>query len=159
MSGLSVKVAIKQEWDGEEGEMVWKAEVKDWGLKAQDSMLEGALMVMQRKIITYLQDTFGSRRQITATMGAASARVEFDIEVETNHRLNKYTITAKGGEEDFTTTITGPDGKSVTCTQQQLELFNKLMERCAETGENPEDLIALAKKKTAAAKKGKGASE
>lgn len=157
MSGLSVKVAIKQEFDGEEGGNVWKAEVKDWGLKAQDRMLEGALMIMERKIVTYLSETFGSRRHITATMGAASARVEFDIEVETNHRLNEYSIVAKGGEEDFTATITGPDGKSATLTQQHLEVFNKLMNRCEVTGEKPEDLLAQAKK-ISAAKKSKEAA-
>ena len=77
MSGLSVKVAIKQEFDGEEGGNIWKAEVKDWGLKAQDRMLE---------------------------------------------------------------------------------LFNKLMERCEVTGENPEDLLAAVKKKSTT-KKGKEANE
>ena len=90
-------------------------------------------------------------------MGAASARVEFDIEVETNHRLNEYSIVAKGGEEDFTATITGPDGKSATLTQQHLEVFNKLMNRCEVTGEKPEDLLAQAKK-ISAAKKGKEAA-
>lgn len=158
MSGLTVKVSIKQEFDGEEGGNIWKAEVKDWGLKAQDRMLEGALMVMERKIVTHLQETFGSRRHITATMGAASARVEFDIEVETNHRLNEYSILAKGGEEDFTATITGPDGRSATLSQQHLELFNKLMDRCEVTGERPEDLLAAVKKKSAA-KKDKEANE
>lgn len=158
MSGLSVKVAIKQEFDGEEGGNIWKAEVKDWGLKAQDRMLEGALLVMERKIVTYLQETFGSRRHITATMGAASARVEFDIEVATNRSLDEFTISARGNEEDFTATISGPDGRSVTCSQQQLELFNKLMERCEVTGENPEDLLAAVKKKSTT-KKGKEANE
>ncbi|MDP3564921.1 MAG: hypothetical protein Q8R70_10575 [Methanoregula sp.] len=158
MSGLSVKVAIKQEFDGDEGGMVWRAEVKDWGLKAQDRMLEGALLIIQRKVITYLQDTFGSRRQITVNIGAASARVEFDIEVATNRSLDEFSITARGNEENFTATISGPDGRSVTCTQQQLELFNELMNRCEVTGENPEDLLAAVKKKSAA-KKGKGADE
>jgi len=156
MSGLTVKVAIKQEFDGDEGDNVWRAEVKDWGLKAQDRMLEGALMIMQRKIVTYLQDTFGSRRSITATMGAASARVEFDIEVETNHRLNEYAVEGGGEEGEFTATITGPDGRSVTCTQEQLQLAHNVLERCAVTGEKPEDLIAQAKKMSAA-RKGKEA--
>lgn len=152
MSGLTVKVSIKQEFDGEEGCNIWKAEVKDWGLKAQERMLEGALLIMERKIVNYLQDTFGSRRHITATMGAASARVEFDIEVATNRSLDEFSITARGNEENFTATISGPDGNSVTCSQQQLELFNKLMERCEVTGENPQDLLDAVKKKGTAKK-------
>ena len=77
MSGLSVKVSLKQEVDAEEG-LVWKAEVKDWGLKAQHEVLENCLDIMQRKIVTYLQETFGTSRQITASMVTASAREVFD---------------------------------------------------------------------------------
>jgi hypothetical protein len=98
MSSLAVKVAIKQEVDAEEG-LVWKAEVKDWGLKAQHEMLEGVLKIMERKIITYLQETFGSRRKISASIGAASARVEFDIDVEKDRKLSEFESQKKGATD------------------------------------------------------------
>nr|WP_321349753.1 hypothetical protein [uncultured Methanoregula sp.] len=91
MSGLTVKVSIKQEVDAEEG-LIWKAEVKEWGLKAQDRMLEGALMIMERKIVTYMHDSLGITRVITANMGFASARVEFNVEVEQNHKLCDFGV-------------------------------------------------------------------
>jgi len=155
MPGISVKVALKQEFDAEEG-LVWKAEVKDWGLKAQHEVLENCLDIMQRKIVTYLQEVFGTKRKIFTSTAAASARVEFDIEVQKDRTLNEFTMKSNDGE--YTATITGPDGRSVTCTQEQLELAEKVVKRCAVTGETPEDLIAQAKKQTAA-KKGKGAPE
>jgi hypothetical protein len=95
MSGISVKVALKQEFDAEEG-LVWNAEVKDWGLKAQHEVLENCLDIMQRKIVTYLQEVFGTKRKMSASMTTASARVEFDIEVQKDRTLNEF---AKEKEE------------------------------------------------------------
>ena len=148
MSGLSVKVAIKQEWDGEEGEMVWKAEVKDWGLKAQDRMLEGALLVMQRKIITYLQDTFGSRRQITATMGTASARVEFDIEVQKDRTLDQFECEIIAG-----------DGSARAPLEKVMATAQKLMDLQEETGVPAATILKRAKAKIESDKKDRGAGK
>jgi len=89
MSGLAVKVSIKQEDDAEYG-LIWKAEVKDWNLSAQGDSLEEVFSVMERKIITYLQETFGSKRKISVSVGLASARVEFEINVAKDRTLNEF---------------------------------------------------------------------
>jgi hypothetical protein len=124
MSGLSVKVTIKQEVDAEEG-LVWKAEVKDWGLKAQDRMLEGALMIMQQKIVTYMHDNLGITRAITANMGFASARVEFSIDVDQNHKLTDF---------DFGVLQT-PIGSKVR------QLHKQIMDYAESTGQDPEEVL------------------
>lgn len=95
MSSLTVKITINQEEDAEDG-LVWKAEVKDWGLTAQHEMLEEVLKIMERKIITYLQDTFGSRRKMTLDVTKASARVEVEIEVEKDRKLSEFEKQPRG---------------------------------------------------------------
>ncbi len=95
MPGLTVKVALKQEVDAEEG-LIWKAEVKDGELKGQHKTLEGVLKVMERKIVTYLQETFESHKKIMANVVLASARVEFEIEVQKDRTLKEF---GKGGAE------------------------------------------------------------
>jgi hypothetical protein len=89
MSALAVKVSLKQEDDAEYG-LIWKAEVKDWSLNAQGDSLEEVLAIMERKIIVYLQETFGTKRKISASVGLASARVEFEIEVAKDRTLNEF---------------------------------------------------------------------
>lgn len=134
MSGLSVKVAIKQVDDAEEG-LVWEAEVKEWELTAKHEVLEDVLLIMQRKIVTYLQSTFGTTRRIRADMVKASARVEFDIEVEKNKTLDM-----------FTKVLSKPDGQKIVDTA------STIMRIAEETGQDPLDVFAQAKAKLEAQK-------
>jgi len=134
MSGLSVKVAIKQVDDAEEG-LVWEAEVKEWELTAKHEVLEDVLLIMQRKIVTYLQNTLGTTRRIRADMVKASARVEFDIEVEKNKTLDM-----------FTKVLSKPDGQKIVDTA------STIMRIAEETGQDPLDIFAQAKAKLDAQK-------
>lgn len=130
---LSVKVALKQEDDAEYG-LVWKAEVKDWSLNAQGDSLEEVLSVMERKIITYLQETFGSKRKISASAGLASARVEFEINVAKDRTLN-----------EFECEIVTPEGKHVPLEKvvKAAEKINEISER---TGMAPLEVLEKAKR-------------
>ncbi len=145
MSGLSVKVAIKQEVDAEEG-LVWKAEVKDWGLKAQHEILEDVLLLMQRKIVTYLQETFGSRRKISASMLSASARVEFEIEVAKDRTLNEFECEIITGDNSRV-----PLEKVVAAAEKITDIAKK-------TGKNPITILNEAKAELTK-RKGKGVGE
>jgi hypothetical protein len=103
---------------------------------------------MQRKIITYLQDTFGSRRQITATMGAASARVEFDIEVQKDRTLDQFECEIIAG-----------DGSARAPLEKVMATAQKLMDLQEETGVPAATILKRAKAKIESDKKDRGAGK
>jgi hypothetical protein len=76
---------------------------------------------MERKIITYLQDTFGTRRKISVSAGLASARVEFDVSVEQNRTLAEFEASA--------------------IPQRAIDLDKKIREYAARTGQDPETVF------------------
>jgi hypothetical protein len=142
---LAVKVALKQDDDAEYG-LIWKAEVKDWSLNAQGDSLEEVLSIMERKIITYLQETFGSKRKISASAGLASARVEFEINVAKDRTLREFEF-SPSKDDDTKVTVKFGDHPPMDVSQEHLDLANKTLELSKQTGIPPETIIAAAKTK------------
>ena len=85
---LTVKVTITEAWN-EDGKG-WVAEVKDFGLTANAKTFEKAIEQIQPKIEAYLQQMFGTEKRVVASVGAATAKVEFEIDVQKDRKLEEF---------------------------------------------------------------------
>ena len=85
---LTVKVSIIEAWN-EDGKG-WVAEVKDFGLTANAKTFEQTVEQIQPKIEEYLQQMFGTQKRVIASVGAATGKIEFEIDVQKDRSLDEF---------------------------------------------------------------------
>ena len=86
-----------------------------------------------------------------------SMGITFAVDGPTNRTLSEFDQTVDSKLDENEMTIQFPGKPPIKCNLEQLELAKKTLEVSKQTGIPPEDLIAMAKKKTGV--KGKGAAE
>lgn len=85
---LTVKVSIIEAWN-EDGKG-WVAEVKDFGLTANAKTFEETVESIQPKIEEYLQKMFGTQKRVVASVGTATGKIEFEIDVQKDRSLDEF---------------------------------------------------------------------
>ena len=129
---LTVKVSIIEAWN-DEGKG-WVAEVKDFGLTANGKTFEQTIELIQPKIEEYLQQMFGTQKRVMASVGAATGKIEFEIDVQKDRSLDEFV-------HPLVKIAQRPDAGKI------LETAATIMEISRTTGETPLEVFDRAKKK------------
>jgi len=129
---LTVKVSIIEAWN-EDGKG-WVAEVKDFGLTSNARTFEQTVEQIQPKIEEYLQKMFGTEKRVVASVGAATGKIEFEIDVQKDRSLDEFV-------HPLVKIAKRPDAGKI------LETANTIMEISKSTGIPPMEVFNKAKSK------------
>lgn len=115
---LTVKVSITEAWN-EDGKG-WVAEVKDFGLTANGKTFEKTVEQIQPKIEAYLQQMFGTTKRVVASVGAATGKIEFEIDVQKDRSLDEFKSPLSQLADVVNAGALDGDGNTVTvCTGEK----------------------------------------